>query len=208
MADPTVQSFCCRPPSTVQNHLLLATDTLIHEFSSKPYLITTLCSSTIGMVGALYQILIRYVMNRDGDFRLYYLQTMRYFRVPNRLIAQSVGKKIIVWLAVADLFASGCVFIRSSFWLYYRPGGGNTYDSNGTLIVPENYRILFCAIISGLVQYFYTCTWLWTLCYAFNIRTYLRDEVIMERKYHLFVWPIAAILTSIGTTVLYYPNAE
>lgn len=203
MADPTVQSFCCRRPQP-QPHLLMAAETLIHEFSSKPYLITTLCSSSIGMVGALYQIVIRFMLNRDGDFRLYYLQSMRYFQVPNRLLAQSVGKKIIVWLAVADLFASGGVFIRSTFWMYVRP-----MSSTATVeILPETTRIVFCAVVSGLIQYFYTCTWLWTLCYAFNIRTYLKDEVVEERTYHWFVWPTAALLTGIGTTVLYYPNAE
>lgn len=201
MADPTVQSFCCRRPLPPY-HMLMAAENLIYEFSSKPYLITTLCSSSIGIVGALYQILIRYVLNRDGDFRLYYLRTMRYFRVPKRLLAQNVGKKIIVWLAVADLFASGCVFVRASFWMYIRP------NLSTSAVVPEDSRIIFCAVVSGLIQYFYTCTWLWTLCYAFNIRTYLKDEVVAEGKYHTFVWPTAAVLTGIGTTVLYYPNAE
>lgn len=203
MADPTVQSFCCRRPLPPY-HMLMAAESLINEFSSRPYLITSLCSSTIGMVGALYQILVRFVLNRDGDFRLYYLQTMRYFRVPKRLLAQNVGKKIIVWLAVADLFASGGVFIRSTFWMYVRP----SFSSNVYSSVPEDSRILFCAVVSGLIQYFYTCTWLWTLCYAYNVRTYLRDEVVAESRYHAFVWPTAAVLTGIGTTVLYYPNAE
>lgn len=202
MADPTVQSFCCRRPSPGQQHILLmGAESLIHEFSSKPYLITTMCSATMGMVGALYQIIIRYFLNRDGDFRLYYLQTMQHFRVPRRLLAQNVGKKIIVWLAVADFFASGGVFIRATLWMYVRPNGNNS-------LMPENSRIIFCAVVSGLIQYFYTCTWLWTLCYAFNIRTYLKDEVIEESKYHAFVWTASAILTAVGTTVLYYPNAE
>lgn len=204
MADPTVQSFCCRRPPP-QQHMLMGVESLIHEFSSKPYLITTLCSSTIGMVGALYQILIRYLLNRDGDFRLYYLQTMRYFRVPNRLLAQRVGKKIVVWLAVADFFASGCVFVRASFWIYATKP---TVLVGSSSAPSDDARIIFCAVISSLIQYFYTCTWLWTICYALNIRAYLRDEVIEERRYHFYVWPIAALLTAIGTTVLYYPNAE
>lgn len=201
MADPTVQSFCCRRPQP-QQHMLMGVEGLIREFSSQPYLITTLCSSTIGMVGALYQILIRYLLNRDGDFRLYYLQTMRYFRVPNRLLAQRVGKKIIVWLAVADFFASGCVFVRASFWIYAKPA------QVGVSAPSDDARIVFCAVVSSLIQYFYTCTWLWTICYALNIRAYLSDKVVEERRYHSFVWPTAAILTAIGTTVLYYPNAE
>lgn len=198
MADPTVQSFCCRRPQG--QHLLLTADTLMREFSSKPYLITTLCSSVIGMVGALYQI-IRFFLNREGDFRLYYLQSMRGFRVPKRLLAQTVGKKILLWLAAADLLASSGVFIRSSFWIYVRPNATSA-------MFPEDIRIIFCAVVSGLIQYFYTCTWLWTLCYAINIRTYLKDDVIEEKKYHAFVWTTAAVLTGIGTTVLYYPNAE
>lgn len=197
MADPTVQSFCCRRP---QFHLLMATDTLMSEFSSKPYLITSLVCSAIGMVGAVYQILIRFLLTRDNDHhRLYYLRTMRQ-TVSKRMLARAVGKKIIVWLAVADFMASGGVFFRSTFWMYFRPSSTNP--------VSENARIMFCAIVSGLIQYFYTCTWLWTLCYAINIRVYLRDDMIREKKYHSFVWPTAGVLTGIGTTVLYYPNAE
>lgn len=197
MADPTVQSFCCRRP---QNHLLAAADTLLNEFSSKPYLITSLVCSAIGMVGAVYQILYRYFWTRDNDHhRLYYLRTMRH-AVPKRLLSRNVGKKIIVWLAVADFLASGGVFIRSTFWMYFRPSATN--------LTSENSRIIFCAVVSGLIQYFYTCTWLWTLCYAINIRVYLLDKLIPERRYHLIVWSTAAILTGIGTTVLYYPNAE
>lgn len=180
----------------------MAADDLMIEFSSKSYLVTMLVCSSLGMVGALYQILIRYLMNRDNDCRMYYLQTMRYFRVPARLIAQSVGKRIILWLAVADFLAAAGVFIRSTFWMYVRPIGYNS------TLQDEQLRIIFCAVISGLIQFFYTCTWLWTLCYAINIRSYLRDEVIEEKKYHAFVWTTAAVLTGIGTTVLYYPDAE
>lgn len=199
MADPTVQSYCCHKQ---QPHLLMAADDLMREFSSKSYLVTMLVCSSLGMVGALYQILIRYLMNRDNDCRMYYLQTMRYFRVPARLIAQSVGKRIILWLAVADFLAAAGVFIRSTFWMYVRPIGYNS------TLQDEQLRIIFCAVISGLIQFFYTCTWLWTLCYAINIRSYLRDQVIEEKKYHAFVWTTAAVLTGIGTTVLYYPDAE
>ena len=206
MADPTVQSFCCRRPLRPDKSLLLAaTENLLYECSTKPYLLISLVSATIGIAGALYQIFVRYAFNRDnGEFRLYYLRTMRYFAVPNRILAQHVSKRLIVWLAVADLLACTGLFIRSIFvWIYVRPIIFGLPSA-----MPEDSRILFCAVTSALIQFFYTCTWLFTLCYAISIRAYLKGQVISEKKYHAFVWPIAAVLTGLGTTVLYFPNAE
>lgn len=201
MADPTIQSFCCRQtPVFTHRQQLLSADSLMDEFSRSRYIITSIIASALGMMGATYQILFRYYFGRSEEHnRLYYLSTMRQFRVPPRLLNQSVGKKIIAWLAVGDLLASSGVFIRSALWRFFRPH---------STLMSDSPRVVFCAVISCWIQLFYTATWLWTLCYAINVRMYLRNKYVPASRYHAIVWPVAALLTGLGTTVLYYPNAE
>lgn len=55
---------------------------------------------------------------------------------------------------------------------------------------------------------FYTATWLWTFLYAFNMQKALLNQIPSEKSYHIFVWSISILLTSIGTSSLYYPDAE
>lgn len=196
MADPTIQSFCCwTPVQPARPQKLMSTETLMSEFNTETYILVCIVSSLIGMIGATYQILIRFVLTVDNN-RLFYLENMRRFRVSPRVYAQKIGKKIIVWLAVADFLASGGVFIRSILWGYFRPSSSHTMND-----LPS---VLFCALVSGWTQYFYTCTWLWTISYAINIRKYLKNEYYPESHYHTFVWPMAAALSMRNTKYFYW----
>lgn len=76
------------------------------------------------------------------------------------------------------------------------------------MLKDDEASVIFCAVTSAWTQYFYTCTWLWTFSYAINVRSYLRGEDFSMRRYHAIVWTFGALLTSVGLTVLYYPNAE
>lgn len=49
------------------------------------------------------------------------------------------GRKIIIWLAVADLFASLGVFVRSSLWINFK---------NIMPAVKDDSSVLFCALSS------------------------------------------------------------
>lgn len=40
------------------------------------------------------------------------------------------------------------------------------------------------------------------------MRRSLLKQPVRERHYHMVVWSVAAVLTSLGTTTLYYPNAD
>ena len=74
--------------------------------------------------------------------------------------------------------------------------------------VDDTTNVIFCAVSSAWIQYFYMCTWLWTLCYAINVRRQLSGARYALRTYHYYVWSISALLTGIGLTVLYVPDAE
>ncbi|KAF5278453.1 hypothetical protein FQA39_LY05942 [Lamprigera yunnana] len=68
--------------------------------------------------------------------------------------------------------------------------------------------VLLCALSSAWIQYFYTSTWIWTLCYAIDMRLILHEREERNIYYHIAAWIIPAILTGIGLTLLYYPNAN
>lgn len=136
-------------------------------------------SSTIGILGSLYQIFVR--REDEHDMR------------------RSTGRKIIIYLAYSDLLASIGVFCRSGLWSFFKEI--MPYDDDSS-------SVLFCAISSGWVQLFYTSTWLWTLIYAYNMRQSLLKRETNEKNYHIIVWSISILFTAIGTTSLYYPDAE
>jgi ocular albinism type 1 protein len=136
-------------------------------------------SSTVGILGSFYQIFVR--REDENDSR------------------RSTGRKIIIYLAYSDMLASIGVFLRSGLWSFFSD------------IMPysdDTKSVLFCAITSGWVQLFYTSTWLWTLIYAYNMRQSLLKHEINEKNYHILVWSISILFTAIGTTSLYYPDAE
>ncbi|VVC99256.1 unnamed protein product [Leptidea sinapis] len=68
------------------------------EFNTESYNTVCLVSSTVGILGAMYQI---------------FLNSSKQHR-SNR------GRNIIMWLAVSDLLASLGVLVRSSLWLRYK----------------------------------------------------------------------------------------
>lgn len=179
MADPTVETFCClRTPELSDSMNLLL------EFNSDSYNRLCLASSSIGMVGAIYQILPR----RKP------VQNHRWFS-----LSATRGRHIIVWLAVADLLASVGVFLRSLLWL--------NYESYHFKISHTSLTVL-CAFSSAWIQYFYSVTWLWTLFYAIDMRLILREQQGHPRLYHSVSWLLPAVLTLTGLSILYIPDAN
>lgn len=57
-------------------------------------------------------------------------------------------------------------------------------------------------------QYFYMATWIWTLCYAIDMKLLLGDRSGHPICYHAFAWICPAILTTFGLTILYVPDAK
>lgn len=98
MADPTIKTFCCHHSSVLNESL-----NFIVNFNSQSYNTVCLASSSIGMLGAIYQILPRETLTLNH--RWYSPSATR-------------GRHIIIWLAVADLLASMGVFIRSFVFKY------------------------------------------------------------------------------------------
>ncbi|XP_058819996.1 G-protein coupled receptor 143-like [Topomyia yanbarensis] len=190
MADPTIQTFCChnriRSPPAVK---------LMSEFNTDGYIVVCIVSSVFGIAGAIYQIWIR---NEDTP-------GIRRNRSAGLDSGYRTGRTIIVWLAVADMCASFGVFVRSALWKYIKnilPPDINDIDDDDTT------NVIFCAVSSAWIQYFYMCTWLWTLCYAINVRQQLSGNRVVLRVYHMFVWSTSAVLTASGLTVLYVPDAN
>ncbi|XP_017772413.1 PREDICTED: G-protein coupled receptor 143-like [Nicrophorus vespilloides] len=179
MADPTIQTFCCHSG----NGSYMATN-VMNEFNSDAYNAVCLFSSILGILGSIYQILPREQ----------YANNHRWLS-----FSAARGRKIIVCLAISDLMASLGIFLRSSLWLNYK---------NIMPAVDDEASVWFCAVSSAWTQYFYTATWIWTLCYAIDMRLILADKESHTKIYHLVAWTVPAILTTIGLSLLYFPNAN
>ncbi|XP_038215818.1 G-protein coupled receptor 143-like [Zerene cesonia] len=173
MSDPTIQTFCCHHNDNKTGVAIKIMD----EFNTESYNTVCLVSSTIGILGAMYQIF------QNGAQRLH---------------SPSRGRSIIMWLAVADLLASLGVLVRSSFWLRYK---------NIMPLPDDEFSVLFCSISSAWTQYFYTATWFWTLFYAIDTCQSIKGHDTRPLLYHSLAWGIPAATTSIGLSILYIPNA-
>ncbi|KYM99714.1 hypothetical protein ALC62_09332 [Cyphomyrmex costatus] len=177
MADPTLQTFCCYHTNRTDRTIVL-----MQEFNTDAYNTVCMFSSTMGMIGAIYQILPR--ADSNSSYRL-----RSFFR----------GRDIIVWLAVADLLASLGVFVRSVLWRNFK------------FIIPmegDKSNVVFCTVLSAWIQYFYMATWIWTLCYAVDMKLLLGDKNGRPVCYHTLAWVLPAILTSFGLIILYIPDAK
>ncbi|XP_012346223.1 G-protein coupled receptor 143 isoform X2 [Apis florea] len=179
MADPTIQTFCCHHSNRTDMAIVI-----MQEFNTDVYNIICMLSSSIGILGAVYQILPRETSN-----------------LPHRWQNFSAcrGREIIIWLAIADLLASLGVFIRSALWVNFKS------------IMPmedDTSSVVFCALSSAWTQYFYMATWIWTLCYAIDMKLLLGDRSGHPICYHIFAWICPAILTTFGLTILYIPDAN
>ncbi|XP_059057105.1 G-protein coupled receptor 143-like [Achroia grisella] len=179
MSDPTIQTFCCH--HTGNNEDLAVR--IMNEFNTDTYNAVCLFSSSVGILGSLYQIFPSIL---SGGIRRW------------QSLGSTRGRRIIIWLAVADLLASFGVLVRSALWLQYK---------NIMPMPDDDVSVLFCSIISAWTQYFYTATWFWTLFYAIdtwqNIKR--RDSHILV--YHSFAWGLPAATTGVGLSILYLPNA-
>jgi hypothetical protein len=67
---------------------------------------------------------------------------------------------------------------------------------------------LFSVLHQAWIQFFYTATWFWTLCYAVDVRRMLKSQKECTICYHIIAWLSPAILTSVGLLILYVPNAK
>ncbi|XP_070506335.1 G-protein coupled receptor 143-like [Chironomus tepperi] len=175
MADPTIQTFCCHRTADNSGYYLM------NEFNKQSFIIISMISSIIGISGSIYQIFIR--------------KNYQEATTPRSLI----GRKIIIYLAYSDMFASIGILVRTGIWSIVRPKMPYEDDS---------VSVLSCSITSAFIQLFYTATWLWTFVYAYNMRCALRNKTVQVRDLHIIVWTVSFLLTAIGTTSLYVPDAN
>ncbi|KAG5315048.1 GP143 protein, partial [Acromyrmex insinuator] len=183
MADPTLQTFCCHHTNRTDRAIVI-----MQEFNTDAYNTVCMFSSTMGMIGAIYQENIFFQILPRVDSNSSY-RWRSFFR----------GRDIIVWLAVADLLASLGVFVRSMLWRNFKS------------IIPmegDISNVVFCAVLSAWIQYFYMATWIWTLCYAVDMKLLLGDKNGRPACYHILAWMLPAILTSFGLIILYIPDAN
>ncbi|XP_049867680.1 G-protein coupled receptor 143-like [Pectinophora gossypiella] len=178
MSDPTIQTFCCHHSGNQEDMAVK----IMSEFNTDSYNTVCLVSSTVGILGALYQV-YPYVTKRVTD---------------GRTLSSIRGRRIIMWLAVADLLASFGVLVRSSLWLRYK---------NIMPMPDDDVSVLFCSLISAWTQYFYTVTWFWTLFYAIDTFLALKGRDSHPLLYHSLAWGVPAATTGIGLSILYIPNA-
>ncbi|CAH0406451.1 unnamed protein product [Chilo suppressalis] len=179
MSDPTIQTFCCHHSGRKEDMAVR----IMGEFNTDSYNIVCLVSSTIGILGSLYQILPYIIAEGSQSWQI---------------AASTRGRRIIIWLAVADLLASLGVLLRSSLWLKFK----------NIMPMPEDdMSVLFCSIISAWTQYFYTASWFWTLFYAIDTWRTIKGYDSHSVLYHSIAWGVPVATTSIGLSILYIPNA-
>lgn len=179
MADPSMQTFCCHR----SNHTDIALS-LRENFNAELYNLICVFSSSLGILGGIYQILPRKEYTKNHRWLSF---------------SATKGRRIIVYLAISDLFASMAVLLRSIAWLKF---------NNIMPAMDDNASVIFCIITSVFIQYFYTSTWIWTFCYALDIRFILSEREIKVRYYHLAAWILPLFTTGIGLTILYFPDAN
>jgi hypothetical protein len=51
-------------------------------------------------------------------------------------------------------------------------------------------------------------TWIWTLCYAIDMKLLLGNKNGSFICYHILAWVFPAVLTMIGLIILYIPDAK
>ncbi|KAJ0180579.1 hypothetical protein K1T71_003983 [Dendrolimus kikuchii] len=176
MSDPTIQTFCCHHTGKKEDMAVRIMD----EFNTDSYNILCLISSSIGILGAIYQIFPNIFNHIQGR------------------VTYSRSREIIVWLAVADLFASSGVLVRSALWLRYK---------NIMPMPDDNISVLFCSVTSAWTQYFYTVSWFWTLFYAIDTWRIIKSRDSNLLLYHSLAWGLPVATTGIGLSILYIPNA-
>lgn len=176
MASPTIDTFCCVVDSSG-----IGIDTKL-KFRVDPYTIVCIASSLFSILGAMYQLLPR-------PKSLSPMKRVHFSGARQR--------RIIAWLAFADLQAALGILVRSVYWLYRMTD--DEENNNGGL---------FCALVSGWIQYFYTATYFWNLCYAIDVYLVLKRKEGKQIVYHLLSWSFPALTTSIGLSILYKPDLK
>lgn len=137
MADPTIQTFwweqknsfvfsakLISPIFVYSCHHRNANNSayyLMNEFNKESFLIISIVASIIGISGSIYQIFIR--------------KNELEATTPRSLI----GRKIIIYLACSDLFASIGILVRSGTWSFLKQM--MPYDD-------DSVSVLFCSITS------------------------------------------------------------
>lgn len=176
MASPTIDTFCCVVDSSG-----VGIDTKL-DFRVDLYTIICIVSSCFSILGALYQLIPR-------PKSLSPMKRVHFSGARQR--------RIIAWLAFADLQAALGILIRSIYWLHLMTDNEE-----------NNHGGLFCALVSGWIQYFYTSTYFWNLCYAIDVYLVLQRKEGKQLLYHLLSWGLPAVTASIGLSILYKPDLK
>ncbi|XP_067121077.1 G-protein coupled receptor 143-like [Centruroides vittatus] len=175
MTTPTWDTFCC---TFSEQHK--SVDELLN-FRYKPFSIVSLISASLGVFGAIYQIVpIHETMQRRS------------------VLSGERQRKIIKLLAIADLFACLGIIVRSVMWIIF-------YE-NRTESQRMNDHRLACALISFWIMYFYTSTYMWTVCYAIDVYFTLKENAWKFKYYHLISWGISLFYVACEFLILYVPD--
>ncbi|XP_023214071.1 G-protein coupled receptor 143-like, partial [Centruroides sculpturatus] len=151
------------------------------NFRYKPFSIVSLISASLGVFGAIYQIVpIHETVQRRSA------------------LSGERQRKIIKLLAIADLFACLGIIVRSVMWIIF-------YE-NRTESQRMNDHRLACALISFWIMYFYTSTYMWTVCYAIDVYVTLKENAWKFKYYHLISWGISLFYVACEFLILYVPD--
>ncbi|KAK2154468.1 hypothetical protein LSH36_268g00026 [Paralvinella palmiformis] len=188
MASPRLQSFCCMSANISEYNT--QANLALQSVGFSTYNVLCIVSSSLSIIGATYQLWPKAAWSLPQGRR----ESAAYLR----------QNCIICCLAIADLFASTGIFLRSSIWL-----SGHIPEYTNDIRGRPDFAHLFCAISSGWIQYCYNCTYFWTFCYALD--TYLIsinkkscEHTLGHLIPHYLSSYIPILLVMISNPILYY----
>lgn len=155
MSDPTIQTFCCHHTGNKEDVAVK----IMNEFNTDSYNAVCLVSSIIGIFGAIYQASGSPDQSNNGLYYLEICESISFKQVISIILLFQVfpcfknhdslkwqtfsstrGRRIIIWLAIADMLASfGKFYFNVSRYL---------------LLIVKNL-VLFCKfLLSTYFNYF------------------------------------------------------
>lgn len=105
----------------------------------------------------------------------------------------------------------GCTFLWNVLRTFIVISTRNILQDEKSCWLLKLYLLImafFSVLHQAWIQFFYTATWFWTLCYALDVRRVLKSQSECIICYHIIAWLSPAILTSVGLLILYIPHAK
>jgi len=193
MATPALQPMCCwfvHDNTSEHDNSSHETTMTIADWHTVVISYDTLCiiASILSILGATYQLLPRkpeMTPRSDKERQSFYIQN-----------------RIVCWLAFVDLLASLGILVRSCIWI----SGSLPWLKHIHGRRANDFSHLSCAVLSAWIQFFYICTYFWTLTYAVHQYRAVHGRYSAMWMYHCVSWGLPSICSVTALLALYLPS--